>query len=476
MVAFIFNCFVSNKATAEMIVEELQSVLDLVVSCIESEDAGFYQSSIAGLQQAHTQLTYAKTCCISELDADTSSLLDQVCQGFLETYEAKIKQPSDNSHEQHRHASGSGIKTSQASDSSELLLETATDAALVEFTFDAAELPDRGSRKRKTGTCASLIDTISNSNISLLQCNESRFGHIRGQPRVSSIQRVKHGEDYLEEEVMVSQPAPHLEKVTLSDKTEDVDGAEAVGSTSCSAAESLLIVQQCQRHVQGSMEDVSGLEDVKQELRSAVLWPLKMPEIFRGYRQPAKTFLLVGPPGTGKTMLVEKLAAEAGLVLLSVTPSSVLSKWSGESEKAVRSIFAAACALQPSIVFLDEVDALAGQRTSGDDAASRRLLTELLIQLSSSMQQDHVFTFACTNRIQDCDTALLRRFERRILIPYPDFGARQLFFHKALHRPEMEHVMSSEEVELLVAKTQGTGIAEKWGNTCETDRAVLPGS
>jgi hypothetical protein len=73
-----------------MIIEELQTALDLVVSCIESEDAGFYQSSIAGLQQAHTHLTYARSCCISELDADTSSLLDQVCQGFLDTYEVKI--------------------------------------------------------------------------------------------------------------------------------------------------------------------------------------------------------------------------------------------------------------------------------------------------------------------------------------------------------------------------------------------------
>ena len=112
----------------------------------------------------------------------------------------------------------------------------------------------------------------------------------------------------------------------------------------------------------------SAFREVKKELRASVLWPLRLPHIFKGYRRPPKTFLLIGPPGTGKTMLVEKVsrgegrinsnlntnsanmkvlrshqvAAESRSVLLAVTPSAVLSKWSGESEKTIRDIFAAA--------------------------------------------------------------------------------------------------------------------------------------
>ena len=152
---------------------------------------------------------------------------------------------------------------------------------------------------------------------------------------------------------------------------------------------------------------------VKEELEEAVFLPLRHPQLFRGIRRPPRHFLLHGPPGTGKTLLVEKLAAEAGLTLLALGPSSVLSKWSGESERALALAFDVARAMAPAALFLDEVDALGQARAAGgEDAAARRLLTELLLQMNALGDDEGVFVFGATNRMADCDPALLRRFER----------------------------------------------------------------
>ncbi|KAJ9508954.1 hypothetical protein QJQ45_028284 [Haematococcus lacustris] len=305
-----------------------------------------------------------------------------------------------------------------------------------------------------------------------------------------------------------------------------VAGAKAAGmcEQELSSADPVLkeLIQQCRRDVWGSLDDLAGLR-------------------FQGLRAPPSNFLFYGPPGTGKTMLVEKVAAQAGLTLLCLPPSVLLSKWSGESEKTLRAAFKAAKLLQPCAIFLDEVDSLAPQRgasgSSGEDAASRRLLTELLIQMSAlassaqrrtatgasprqspatsdatkrtsqSAREGHggcsvpasrsagsarslparrtgamlpldaatltrpsVYIFAATNRLQvtgpvthvtgpvarkmdwvtdgrepwesgpwDCDTALLRRFERRVHVPLPDIPAREAYFQKVLSKPELAH-------------------------------------
>lgn len=156
-------------------------------------------------------------------------------------------------------------------------------------------------------------------------------------------------------------------------------------------------------------------------------------------------------------MIVEKIAAESQSNLLSVSPSNILSKWSGESERTLRAIFATALSIQPCIVFFDEVDALAGQRSSSDDPGSRRLLTELLIQMTRAGEIDNqVLIFACSNRIQDIDTALLRRFERRIIIPLPDPESRSSYFQAALSRPELsDHQLTAADFESLVIRTEG---------------------
>ncbi|GBF98627.1 ATPase AAA [Raphidocelis subcapitata] len=223
-------------------------------------------------------------------------------------------------------------------------------------------------------------------------------------------------------------------------------------------AAKLELLRQCQRAVSGSLDDVVGLESVKDELDEAVFMPLRHPQLFKGIRRPPRHFLLYGAPGTGKTLLVEKLAAEAGFTLLALSPSSILSKWSGDSEKALQLAFDAARAMAPAVLFLDEVDALGQARGSGaggDDAASRRLLTELLLQMNGLGPDEGVYVFGATNRMADCDAALLRRFERRVEVPLPDRAARGEFLASMLARPEINSPLPPPDLERIVAATEG---------------------
>lgn len=121
------------------------------------------------------------------------------------------------------------------------------------------------------------------------------------------------------------------------------------------------------------------------------------------------------PLHSTQTLLIEKLASEAGLTLLSLSPSAVLSKWSGDAERALRLAFDVARDMAPAALFLDEIDALGRARGGGgggDDTGGRRLLTELLLQLGDLGCGEGVYVFGATNRMEDCDPALLRRFER----------------------------------------------------------------
>ncbi|KAI7838586.1 hypothetical protein COHA_007657 [Chlorella ohadii] len=216
--------------------------------------------------------------------------------------------------------------------------------------------------------------------------------------------------------------------------------------------------QACLKEVQGSLDEVIGLTAIKQELREAVLLPMRFPQLFTGIRRPQCNLLFFGPPGTGKTMLVEKLAAEAGTPLLCLSPSAVLSKWAGESEKSIRAVFEAAAAMSPAIIFIDEVDSLAPCRSgTGDDLSSRRVLTELLIQMTAATNRPGclVFVLAASNRPQDCDPALLRRFDRQVEVPPPDAAARAAFFAATVQRPEIASHLSDAELERLAALTEG---------------------
>ena len=175
--------------------------------------------------------------------------------------------------------------------------------------------------------------------------------------------------------------------------------------------------------------DIGGLEDVKQQLREAVEWQLRFPEVFdkMGIRPP-KGVLLFGPPGTGKTLLAKAVATESGANFIAVRGPEVLSKWVGESEKAIREIFKKARQAAPTVIFFDEIDAIAPARGMGHDTSgvTERIVNQLLAEMDGITPLNKVVVIAATNRPDILDPALLRpgRFDRLIYVPPPDKAAR----------------------------------------------------
>jgi transitional endoplasmic reticulum ATPase len=175
-------------------------------------------------------------------------------------------------------------------------------------------------------------------------------------------------------------------------------------------------------------DDIGGLDDAKQELIEAVVWPLKYRSMYKkaGIRPP-KGVLLYGPPGTGKTMLAKAAANESDANFIAIKGPEVLSKWVGESEKKIREIFRKARMTAPCIVFFDEIDSIAKSRgaTFGDDV-TEKVLNQLLTELDGMEELNDVIFIAATNRKDLLDPALLRpgRIDREIEVPLPDEKAR----------------------------------------------------
>jgi len=178
-----------------------------------------------------------------------------------------------------------------------------------------------------------------------------------------------------------------------------------------------------------SWDKIGGLEEVKEALREAVEWPLAYPELFeRTGTKPPRGMLLYGPPGCGKTLLAQALATESEINFISVKGPELLSKWVGESEKAVREIFRKARQAAPCIIFFDEIDAIAPARgMRSTDGVSDRVVAQLLTEIDGIEEAAGLIILGATNRPEMLDPALLRpgRFDLKVAIPEPDAAARR---------------------------------------------------
>lgn len=202
-------------------------------------------------------------------------------------------------------------------------------------------------------------------------------------------------------------------------------------------------------------DDIGGHEDVKQELKEAVEWPLKHAEAFQrlGIRPP-RGVLLYGPPGAGKTLLAKAVANESDANFILVKGPELLSQWVGESEKAVRNVFKRARQTSPTIIFFDEIDALAPMRgIGGNSHVTERVVNQLLTEMDGLEELQDVIVVAATNRPDILDTALLRpgRFDRIILTKIPDEEMRKKIF--SVHLKKMP-LGKEVDINTLAKKTE----------------------
>jgi len=202
-------------------------------------------------------------------------------------------------------------------------------------------------------------------------------------------------------------------------------------------------------------DDVAGLEAAKGALQETVILPTRFPQLFTGKRVPWHGILLYGPPGTGKSFLAKACATEADATFFSISSSDLVSKWMGESEKLVRSLFEMARESKPAIIFVDEVDSLCGARgESGESDAARRIKTEFLAQMDGvGKDSSQILVLGATNTPWDLDSAIRRRFEKRVYIPLPDLEARVRLL--TLHLGDTPHSCTPEAIRGIAAQTDG---------------------
>jgi len=203
--------------------------------------------------------------------------------------------------------------------------------------------------------------------------------------------------------------------------------------------------------------DIGGLENVKKQLEEAVEWPLKYSDVFeKSGAKPPKGILLYGPPGTGKTLLAKAVANESEANFISIKGPELLSKWVGESESGVREVFRKARQSAPTVVFFDEIDAIAPVRGSGygDTNVTERVVSQLLTELDGLEELQRVVVLAATNRPDIVDPALLRagRFDRILQVPAPDKKARL----EVLKIHTSKNPLASDvDLEKVAEKTEG---------------------
>ena len=226
-----------------------------------------------------------------------------------------------------------------------------------------------------------------------------------------------------------------------------------------------------------SWDDIAGLDFAKKTIKEIIIWPMLRPDLFNGIRRPPKGLLLFGPPGTGKTMIAKAIASQSKSQFFNISASSLLSKWIGESEKLVRTLFTLASINQPSVIFIDEIDSILTSRSENENESSRRIKTEFLVQLdgAGTNADDRILIIGATNRPQEIDDAFVRRLSKRLYIPLPNFISRKMLIQNVIDietKMGNKYDISNEDIEEIVKRTKGYSGSDLI-NVCK-EAAMMP--
>ncbi|MBN3276483.1 ATD1B protein, partial [Polyodon spathula] len=203
-------------------------------------------------------------------------------------------------------------------------------------------------------------------------------------------------------------------------------------------------------NMQITWSDIAGLDDVITELKDTVILPIQKRHLFEGSRllQPPKGVLLYGPPGCGKTLIAKATAKEAGFRFINLQPSTLTDKWYGESQKLAAAVFSLAIKLQPSIIFIDEIDSFLRSRSSSDHEATAMMKAQFM-SLWDGLDTDYncqVIVMGATNRPQDLDSAILRRMPTRFHINQPNHRQREEILKLILENENVDTLVDLREV------------------------------
>ncbi|MHA1449890.1 MAG: AAA family ATPase [Candidatus Hodarchaeales archaeon] len=216
------------------------------------------------------------------------------------------------------------------------------------------------------------------------------------------------------------------------DRVKEIKGGEKVGDGDKGGVDDDIDVSSMFNFEKPNIkwEDVAGMDEAKKALKEAIILPMARPDLFKGARKPWKGILMFGPPGCGKSYLAKAVASQVDATFFSVSAASIMSKWVGEAEKTVKKMYQVARQKAPSIVFIDECEALAGARSSSENESLKRVKTELLQAIEGVGADDSkiVVTLGATNLPWDIDMAMRRRFQKRIYLTLPDREARKAMF------------------------------------------------
>ncbi|XP_031550240.1 spastin-like [Actinia tenebrosa] len=303
------------------------------------------------------------------------------------------------------------------------------------------------SNARSSSSGTSITSSSSNSS-ELSSTSNARIRTTAGGP---AAQRKYNSQPYRAPRARARSAADHTKQSRITEQKKKISYLKGIESKLAN----IIMDEILESGPTVRFDDIAGVDVAKKALREIVILPSLRPELFTGLRAPARGLLLFGPPGNGKTMLAKAVASEAQATFFNISAATLTSKWVGEGEKLVRALFAVARELQPSIIFIDEIDSLLTERREGEQEHSRRLKTELLVSFDGVIgdPDERILVMGATNRPQELDDAALRRLVKRVYVPLPDRETRKILLSKLLAKHQ--NPLSSYELDRLAAMTEG---------------------